>query len=146
MPKVLIVDDKEENRYVLKKFFKLFGMNSGIEILEAQTGKEAIEIVKEHKPDLVLMDIKMETDYAGLDATRIIRTDSDIGNTQIWAITSQAMEAHDGEISDKDKCLNAGCDHYITKPFDQVELLLNISEQLKIEIPPKTKLRMGIIE
>jgi CheY-like chemotaxis protein len=47
MPKILIVDDNDENRYVLKNFFKLFGLNSGIELLEAVTGVDAIKIAEE---------------------------------------------------------------------------------------------------
>jgi CheY-like chemotaxis protein len=144
MAKVLIVDDKEENRYVLNNFFKLFGIDSGIELSEATTGKEAVTKVTSEKPDLVLMDIKMETDDAGLEAVKAIRQDSSVNQIPIWAITSQAMDAHDGEESDRVKCLNAGCDHYITKPIDQVELLLKVSKQLNITIPEKTKMRMGV--
>lgn len=144
MPTVLIVDDKEENRYVLKNFFKLFGLNSGIEIVEAATGVEAVKMVSEIKPNLVFMDIKMESDYAGLDATKEIREIEEVKDTEIWALTSQAMEAYDNEKSDREKCLSAGCNEYITKPFDQVELLKKISEFLGVDIPRKTKMRMGI--
>lgn len=144
MPKVLIVDDKEENRYVLKNFFKLFGPDSNIEIMEAGSGKEVVEILKDEKADLVIMDIKMETDYAGLEATMEIRKIDDNKKIVIWALTSQAMEEHDGQESDRNKCLEAGCDDYITKPFDQVDLIQKISNLLSIEIPKKTKIRMGI--
>ncbi len=144
MPKVLVVDDKEENRYVLKNFFKLFGINSGIDIIEAASGDEAVARAKEVNPDLIIMDVKMETDYAGLDATRAIRSSDVISCTPIWALTSQAMESHDDEESDREKCIKAGCNEYIPKPFDQVELIQKVSRLLGIEIPTKTKMRMGI--
>ena len=144
MQKVLIVDDKEENRYVLKNFFRLFGLNSGIELLEAASGKEAVEIAIRENPVLVLMDTKMETDHAGIDATKTLKNNYTTKLIKIWALTSQAMEAHDDEASDREKCLIAGCDDYISKPFNQIQPIKMISELLKIDIPQKIKIRMGI--
>ena len=75
MNKILIADDKEENRYVLSNFFKLFGSDAGITIFEASTGKEALEIVRREKPKLVIMDVKMETKNAGFDTIKLIRNE-----------------------------------------------------------------------
>ncbi|MCK4906546.1 MAG: response regulator [Spirochaetes bacterium] len=144
MTKILIVDDKEENRYVLVNFFKLFGVRSGIEIIQAKSGLEAVEKTKLEKPDLVLMDINMETPDAGLEAAKKIRRIEKIKDTKIWAVTAQAMEAYDDEMSDMEKCISAGCNKYISKPIDTVDLIKKVSEELNIEIPEKTKLRMGI--
>jgi CheY-like chemotaxis protein len=144
MPKVLIVDDNEENREVLRYFFRLFDVDSGIVILEAFNGEDAVKMVEKQKPELVLMDIKMETDYAGLTATRKIRENPLTSKTVIWALTSQAMEAYDNEMSDRAKCLEAGCDDYISKPFDQLKLLQDISKLLNIPIPERIKKRFGM--
>lgn len=144
MPKILIVDDNAGNRDVLKNFFRLFDVDAGIEIFEALSGEEAVKKVEELKPDLVLMDIKMETDLAGLEATRKIRMNPATEKTVVWAITSQAMEAYDSEKSDRAKCIEAGCDDYISKPFDHVKLIKDISKLLNVPIPERILNRLGI--
>ena len=144
MLKVLIADDREENRYVLKNFFKLFGIEAQFEIREASSAREVLDDLKNNVPDLLLLDIKMETETAGLDAVKVIREDERTAGLQIWAITAQAMEAHDLEDSDKDKCLKAGCNDYISKPFDPIDLLMKVSKYFHVEIPEKVKKKIGI--
>ncbi|HOV14581.1 MAG TPA: response regulator [Spirochaetota bacterium] len=134
MPKVLIADDKEENRFVLSNFFKLFGHDVGIEIIETSSAKETVSMVMEHKPSLVLLDIKMETNDAGFLALKEIRDNPLVSKTVIWAITAQNLESETME----------GFDDYIMKPFDLIDLLKKTSSILKIAIPDKLKLKMGI--
>ncbi len=143
MPVIMIADDKEENRYVLKNFFKLFG-RTDIVFVEAASTDESIEKIKKTNPDLVLLDIKMETDYAGFDVVKRIRSEGDFAHIQIWAITAHALEAHDREESDKDKCLNAGFNDFISKPFDPVNLLLKTSTYLNIPLPETVRKKLGI--
>ncbi|HBD92646.1 MAG: hypothetical protein A2015_03780 [Spirochaetes bacterium GWF1_31_7] len=145
MPKILIADDKNENRFVLKNFFKLFGNDYTIEIIEAGSAKESIELIEAHKPDLVLMDIKMESEFAGFDVVKHIRERSEYSSIIIWAITAHALEAHDSEASDQEKCLNAGFDDFISKPFDPVNLLLKTSKLLNMAIPENVKKKIGLI-
>ncbi|MCG8568575.1 MAG: response regulator [Spirochaetes bacterium] len=144
MRKVLIADDRQENRYVLKNFFKLFGTSAEFDIVEASSAEEVMNQLKEIQPDLILMDIKMETETAGLDAVKQIRKTEPYKDLQIWAITAQAMEAHDLEDSDKDKCLKAGCNDYISKPFDPVDLLMKVANFFSVEIPDNVKKKIGI--
>ena len=144
MPKILIVDDEENNRDLLKKFFDFFGEDADFTLIEAVSGAEAVEKSASEYPDLILMDIKMETDDAGLDATKVIRSKEKDTQVPIWAVTSQAMKSYDNEASDREKCLKAGCTEYYSKPFDTVELIKRISELLDLEIPAPTKRRMGI--
>lgn len=145
MKKVLIADDKEENRYVLKNFFKLFGYNPNLTIIEASSADESIEMIITHKPNLVLLDIKMETEKAGFDVVKVIRAIPGLTGVQIWAITAHALEAHDSEISDKEKCLNAGFDDFISKPFDPISLLVKSSKLLEIPIPENIKKKISQI-
>lgn len=133
MAKVLIVDDREQNLFVLRNFFRLFFKTANIEIIEAQDSATAVKLIKDENPDLVLLDIRLETDDAGLIIAREVRKDPSLDKTIIWALTAQAMNSTASEISDKDKCIQAGCDDYITKPFDQIELVNKISAQLNIK-------------
>lgn len=140
MYNVLIVDDRAEDRYIFKNFFNLFGMASGINIFEASSAKEAIEKMYERRFDLVLMDIRMETENAGLNALSAIRNDENMDGVPIWLVTSYDIDSL--------RKTNSGVDlrneYIITRPFDQVEVLQKVSALLNIDIPEKTKMKMGL--
>lgn len=139
MLKILIADDKEENRFVLKNFFKLFGKEANINLLEASTGEESINMIKIEKPDLVLLDIQMDSENSGFEVIKTIKKNKETAQIPIWAITAHALEAFDKNESDKEKCLKAGFNDFLSKPFDAIDLLNKTSLLLKLTIPEKIK-------
>ncbi len=111
--KILLAEDNKINQLVAKRFLNRFGFNLDI----ANDGREAVQMVKDNKYDLILMDIQMP-ELDGLEATRIIRSKlkGQKKNIKIMAMTASVLKK---EI---DRCYEAGMDDYIPKPFDPDEL------------------------
>lgn len=105
--KILIVEDNEKNRTLVKDVLEYHGY----EVIEAGDGLEGIKISKEHKPDLILMDIQMPA-MSGYDAIKIFKNNPETKDIKIIALTSFAMKG------DREKILEAGADEYISKPID----------------------------
>lgn len=120
--KILLVEDNLINQKVAVKMLT----NQGAKVAIANNGLEAIEMLREKEYDIILMDIQMP-EMDGYQATRFIRKELDdpISKTPIIAMTASAL------TSEKDKCLNAGMDNYITKPFQAKELFEKILLQLE---------------
>ncbi|OJX29923.1 MAG: response regulator [Chryseobacterium sp. 36-9] len=117
--KILIVDDDPRNIFALKLTLKA----RGYQIETSTSGQEAINILKnQDNINAVLMDMMMP-DMDGYEAMKIIRRTEAIKDTAIIAVTAQAMP------EDREKCLEAGADDYVTKPID-VDQLLNVIENL----------------
>lgn len=118
---ILIVEDDLKS---LKLFRDLLEA-SGYASLEATNGKKAVELAREKKPDLILMDIQMPV-MDGFEATKILKAGAETRNIRIIALTSYAMK------EDDEKVREAGCDGYITKPIDTKEFLKKVAEYLRI--------------
>jgi CheY-like chemotaxis protein len=106
----LVVEDEQINQQILQAILTKLGHRSTI----ASDGYLALELLKTHRFDIVLMDVQMP-ELDGIEATRIIRTSenySHVQNIPIIALTAYAM------AGDKDKCLEAGMDSYLAKPVD----------------------------
>ncbi|HEY9059739.1 MAG TPA: response regulator [Pseudobacteroides sp.] len=104
---IMIVDDDPRNVYVLASALEQYGAN----VLEAGNGKDALEKLKDNKIDLVLMDIMMP-EMDGYETIIAIRKTDLIKEIPIIAITAKSLK------SDKDKCIEAGANDYISKPVD----------------------------
>lgn len=110
-PTILLVEDTEDNRHMMKKLLEM----SGYRVLEATNGEEAVEVTSKESPELILMDLSLPI-IDGLAATRLIRNLPDGNNLPIIAVS-----AHDTADFHAD-ALAAGCDAYITKPINYPEL------------------------
>jgi PAS domain S-box-containing protein len=113
---VLLVEDNELNRMVARNSLENFHCN----VIEAKNGIKALELLKVHNFDIILMDIQMP-DMNGLEVTSIIRKDFKL-LTPIIALTANAFK------SEIEECRAAGMDDYITKPFDEITLLELIAQ------------------
>jgi len=116
---VLIIEDDELNQKLVKEILRI-GNYGAIEAMDAETG---IQLARRHKPDLILMDIHLPK-MDGLSATRLIKSDEDLKQIPIVALTALAMP------EDLGKALEAGCDDYVTKPFRIKDLLKTIDQLL----------------
>lgn len=115
---ILIAEDDDPNYLYLEQLL----VPSKAKILWAINGQEAVDMCLKNKVDLVLMDIKMPI-QSGFEATKELRQNGI--NIPIIAQTAYAFS------EDKEKALSSGCDHYISKPIEQFELLNLISQYLK---------------
>jgi two-component system, cell cycle response regulator DivK len=112
---VLVVEDNERNM----KLFREVLESSGYRTLEATTGKRAVELVVEHCPDLVLMDIQLP-DIDGVEALGRLRAEERTASVPVLALTAQAMDG------DRERFLAAGFDGYLSKPVDIVDFVATV--------------------
>ena len=116
---ILIIEDDVLNMKLLRSILQL----NKYAVLEAENAEVGIQLVREHKPDMILMDIQLPG-MDGVEATNLISNDSELKNIPIIAVSSLAME------SDKDYALLAGVKEYITKPINKKILLNTIKKYL----------------
>ena len=119
MPRVLYVEDNEMNRDMLSRRLQ----RRGFEVLIAGNGEQGVTLAAAEKPDLILMDLSLPV-LDGWEATRRIKAAPDTRHIPIIGLTAHAMAA------DRDKCLEAGCDDYDTKPVELGRLLEKIERLL----------------
>ena len=116
---ILIV---ENNRLDLKLFNDILQVNF-YETVQTLDDREAIDLAREHHPDLIIMDIQSRG-ITGLQATTMIKADKDLQHIPVIAVTALAMN------DDERKILNSGCDGYISKPISIHSFLKAINSYL----------------
>lgn len=117
MPRILIVDDNEDNRDVLARRLQ----RRGFDVTQASGGKQGVEQASADLPDMILMDMNMP-ELDGWEATRRIRSQG--SKVPIIAITAHAMPG------DLERALESGCTEYHTKPVELGKLIETIESLL----------------
>jgi two-component system, cell cycle response regulator DivK len=120
MPKILIVEDNEENRESLSRRLQ----RRGYAIVTAADGNAGLAMALSEKPDLILMDLNMP-DLDGWEATRQIKANDEMRDVAVLALTAHAL------AGDRERAVAAGCADYHTKPIDFPKLLGQIETLLQ---------------
>jgi two-component system cell cycle response regulator len=118
--KILIVEDIPALIHILE----LEVQRLGYETILANNGEKAVEMALAQLPNLIMMDIMMP-EMDGLEAARLIRENPKTRSIPIIAVTALSSR------KDKEKCLESGCDDYLSKPFTASQLSSSITELLK---------------
>jgi two-component system, cell cycle response regulator DivK len=119
MPRILIIEDNEENLDALTRRLQ----RRGFEIVSAQDGRLGIDKARLEKPDLILMDMNMP-ELDGWEATRQLKADEAMRDIPVIALTAHAM------AGDRERALEAGCADYHTKPVEMPDLLAQMEALL----------------
>ena len=119
---ILIVEDNEKNRRLLRKVLQV----SGYRVAEVETGRDAVVAAREQEPDLILLDYQLP-DIDGIEVFRLIRADPAIKRMPIVAVTASAMP------EDQRRMREAGFDGFETKPINVKDLLVTVAKFLAPE-------------
>ncbi|MER3432857.1 MAG: serine/threonine protein kinase [Leptolyngbya sp. ERB_1_1] len=131
--KILVVDDKAENRFVLVNLLQPLGF----EVMEAINGQDALEKAEQFRPDAILIDLSMPV-MDGFEAIRRIRSSPSLDQTVIIATSASVFEM------DQQKSQKAGCNGFLSKPIRETELLEQLSSHLKIDWIKETQSKLNV--
>ena len=119
LPLILLAEDNEANITTMMDYLQIQNYRVSL----ARNGLEAVQMAKQQKPDLILMDIQMP-EMDGLEATRWIRAEASLGSVPIIALTALAMPG------DREKCLAVGATDYLNKPVSLKKLVNLIAQYI----------------
>lgn len=122
----MIVDDEPHIRILIEQTLEDLE-DEGVELLTAKNGKEALDLIKTQKPDLVFLDVMMP-EMNGFEVCKIVKQELAFDEVYVIMLTAK------GQDFDKKKGKEVGADMYMTKPFDPDEVLEKSIEILGLEI------------
>ncbi|MGH7600489.1 MAG: ATP-binding response regulator, partial [bacterium] len=112
LPRILVVEDDESTRYAMQFILE----NAGYKVDFAEGGERALLAAQHQRPDLILMDIMMPN-MDGYQVARMLKAQKQLAHIPVIALTARAMKG------DREKALDAGCNDYLTKPFESKDIL-----------------------
>jgi two-component system cell cycle response regulator DivK len=120
MPKtVMIVEDNELNMKLFRDLIEAHGYKT----VQTRSGLAAVDLAREHRPDLILMDIQLP-EISGLDVTKTLKADPQLYKIPVIAVTAFAMKG------DEERIRQGGCEAYISKPISVTKFIETIKSFL----------------
>ncbi len=118
-PTILVIEDNEQNLYLVTYILE----KNGYPVIQARDGQQGVELARQVKPGLILLDIQLPV-LDGYTVARLLRSTPELSHTPIVAVTSDAM------VGDRESALEAGCDGYIEKPIVPETFMKQIEQYL----------------
>lgn len=120
MKKILIADDHSDIRKLIR-----ITIGNAYEVLEAEDGVTALQVIRHHQPALVVLDIMMPGEMDGLQVLDAVRADPTLKETQVIMVTAR------GQAKDYETGMKRGANAYLIKPFSPIQLVNSIKELLE---------------
>ncbi|MDX1992686.1 MAG: response regulator [bacterium] len=124
MTTILYIEDDPINARLVRRMLD----DATFTLLSAEDGLEGLQIARQQRPDLILMDINLPS-VSGLDITRRLKADKELRHIPVIALTGN------DKMKDRGEALAAGCDDYLPKPVSRLELLKTIEQHLSQRRP-----------
>ena len=131
-PRIVVVDDTEANRYAKTRILE----REGFEVFQAGSGAEAFKQIREHNPDVIVLDVKLP-DISGYDVCRKLKTDPDLKSIPVIHTSASYVRGVDQAHG-----LNSGAENYLTEPHEPVVLIASVRSLLRLRMSEQERERV----